>query len=100
LEYETEVADREAMHGAILQMGFYATVRVAKQRRTAVAGDISLCMDELEGVGTFLELERMVADDASADEVQAELAGFVADLGITAERTEETYDSLVPRPAK
>lgn len=98
LEYETEVADREAMHGAILQMGFYATVRVAKERRTAVAGDISLCVDELEGVGTFLELERMVADDASSEEVQAELVDFVAGLGIVAERTEETYDSLVPRP--
>ena len=35
LEYETEVADRAAMHGAILHMGYYPTVRVAKARRTA-----------------------------------------------------------------
>jgi hypothetical protein len=27
--------------------------------------------------------------------VQAELAAFVADLGIEAKRTEETYDSLM-----
>jgi len=31
----------------------------------------------------------------SGEVVQAELAGFVASLGIEAERTEETYDSLV-----
>ena len=33
LEFETEVADRAAMHGAILRMGYCATVRVAKSRR-------------------------------------------------------------------
>jgi adenylate cyclase class 2 len=37
----------------------------------------------------------MVPDDAGADDVQAELAAFVADLGVEAERTEQTYDCLV-----
>lgn len=36
----------------------------------------------------------MVAQTVSG-EVQAELAAFVAGLGIAAERTEETYDSLI-----
>jgi adenylate cyclase class 2 len=95
LEHETAVADREAMHHAILQMGYYATVRVAKTRRTANLDGLSLCVDDLEGVGTFLELERLVAEDVSEAAVQAELASFVTGLGTTAERTEETYDSLV-----
>jgi adenylate cyclase class 2 len=95
LEYETEVADRAQMHAAILNMGFYATVRVAKTRRTATIGDIELCVDDPDGVGAFLELERMVPDGTSAVEVQKELAGFVEGLGIEAERTTETYDSLV-----
>lgn len=95
VEHETEVAARLAMHGAILRMGFYATVRVIKTRRTAAVDGMSLCVDELEGVGIFLELERMAPDDVSAEDVQAELAAFAAGLGIEAERTEETYDSLV-----
>jgi len=37
----------------------------------------------------------MVPDHVSGEAVQAELAGFVASLGIEAERTAETYDSLV-----
>ena len=52
-------------------------------------------MDEVAGLGTFLEMERIVPDNASGEAVQAELAAFVASLGIEAERTEETYDSLV-----
>ncbi len=95
LEYETEVADRQQMHEAILRMGYWATVRVAKSRRTGRRGEVSLCLDELEGVGTFLELERMVSDEEPAAAVQDELAAFVASLGIEAVRTAETYDSLV-----
>lgn len=95
LEYETEVLDREQMHQAILRMGYWATVRVAKSRRTGRHGEVSLCLDEVEGVGTFLELERMVPDDAPAAVVQEELAAFVASLGIEAVRTAETYDTLV-----
>jgi adenylate cyclase class 2 len=95
LEYETEVADREAMHGAIVHMGYWPTVRVAKTRRVAALERCSLCVDDLDGVGGFLELERLVPDDVAAGPVQAELAAFAASLGVTAARTEETYDSLV-----
>ena len=95
LEYETEVANRAAMHGAILHMGYYPTVRVAKARRTATLEHCSLCVDDVEGVGGFLELERMVPDDLPAEAIQAELAAFVAAFGVTAVRTDETYDSLV-----
>jgi adenylate cyclase class 2 len=95
LEYETEVADREEMHHAVLLMGYRPTVRVAKARRTGRHAEMSLCLDDVEGAGAFLELERLVPDDADAAAVQEELAAFVASLGIEAVRTTETYDSLV-----
>lgn len=94
-EHETAVTDREQMHHAILAMGFYPTVRITKARRTASLDDLSLCVDEVDGIGTFVELERLVTDDVPGEAVQAELAAFVATLSIAAERTEETYDSLV-----
>jgi adenylate cyclase class 2 len=94
-EYETAVADRKQMHRAILAMAFRPTVRIAKVRRTAELPSLSLCVDEVAGLGTFLELERIVPDNASGEAVQAELAAFVVSLGVEAERTEETYDSLV-----
>ena len=94
-EYETVVADREQMHQAIQAMGFYPTVRITKVRRSAAVDGLVLCVDEVHGLGAFLELERMVPDDGSGEVVQDELASFVASLGINAERTGETYDSLV-----
>jgi adenylate cyclase, class 2 len=95
LEYETEVADREAMHHVALHMGYWPTVRIIKTRRMASIGGCSLCIDEVEGVGGFIEAERMASDDADAQVVQAELAVLIESLGAVASRTTETYDSLV-----
>jgi len=94
-EHETAIADRDQMHHAILAMGFCPTVRIVKLRRTATVGDLVLCVDELDGLGVFLEVERMVPDGVPGEAVQAELSRFVASLGIEAERTGQTYDSLV-----
>lgn len=95
LEFETEVADRDQMHEAIQHMGFYPSVRIVKTRRTARHGELALCLDEVEHVGTFLEVERVIPPGHSGEAVQAELHAFGCSLGADLERTTETYDSLV-----
>ncbi|MGH3158072.1 MAG: class IV adenylate cyclase [Streptosporangiaceae bacterium] len=95
LEHETEVADRDAMHCAAVQMSFRPTVRIAKTRRVATVEDWSLCVDDVEDAGSFMELERLAPDEADAPVVQAELAAFADALGVATARTGETYDSLV-----
>jgi adenylate cyclase class 2 len=95
VEHETEVANREQMHAAIQQMGFYPTVRIRKTRRTATLELMSLCVDEVDGIGAFLEIERIVPAGEPGDRVQAELDRFAAGLGVPLERTGDTYDSLI-----
>jgi adenylate cyclase class IV len=58
-------------------------------------GTCSLCIGEAEGVGGFIEAERMAPDDADAQAVQAELAALIKSLGAVTTRITETYDSLV-----
>ncbi|MFD0689252.1 class IV adenylate cyclase [Actinomadura fibrosa] len=94
LEHETEIADRGQMHQAILRMGYRPAVRIAKTRRAASDSDVALCLDDLDGVGTFLELERMVPEHVPAEAVQDGLAAYVDALGIEGERVHETYDTL------
>jgi adenylate cyclase class 2 len=93
--YETEIADRDQMHQAILNMGFCPTVRVAKTRRTARLKDILLCVDELDALGMFLELERSVSSYDSVAAVQEGLNNFVMSLRIDVGRVQETCDALV-----
>ena len=94
-EHETVVDDPEQMHKAILAMGFYPTVRITKTRQMAVLPEMSICLDEVDGIGTFLELERMVPAEVSGEQVQAELAGFVDSLGVPTCRTDQPYDALI-----
>jgi adenylate cyclase, class 2 len=95
IEHESEVADRLAMHHAILAMGFRPTVRIQKIRRSGCHGHLSLCLDEVAGVGCFFEVETMSRrGDAGLAEQQA-MHTFAAQLGVELERTTATYDSLV-----
>ncbi len=81
LEAETIVADAEQMHDALLQMGFRPTVRIVKERRTGRAGRWSLCVDQVEGIGPFLEIEAVTTADESGLAIQAQLDAWANNLG-------------------
>jgi adenylate cyclase class 2 len=91
LEHESEVTAR----AALLAMGFYPTIRIVKIRRTGTLGDLSLCVDEVEHVGAFLEVERLVAPHESGEAAQRHFDEFVRSWGVRVERTTDTYDSLI-----
>ncbi|WP_435107134.1 class IV adenylate cyclase [Nocardiopsis synnemataformans] len=95
VEHETVVADRERMHAAVLAMGYEPTVRIVKSRQTGAADEISVCVDVVEGVGAFVELELVIDDDRDGLAVQAELDSWARGLGVELERTTDTYDTLV-----
>jgi adenylate cyclase class 2 len=50
-EQETVVADRAAMHEALLLFGMVPTVRIVKDRRTGSWGGMQVCVDLVEGLG-------------------------------------------------
>lgn len=54
-----------------------------------------LCLDEVEGLGTFVEIEAMVGGGRPAVEIQRELDAFARSLGVDLVRSTETYDSLL-----
>jgi adenylate cyclase class 2 len=95
LEHETEIADRRQMHRALEAMGFYPTVRIVKTRRTAAVEGVSLCVDEVEHAGLFMEIEKVVAAGDSGAATQEDLDRFALSFGIELARTTDTYDSLV-----
>ncbi|MCY9783340.1 CYTH domain-containing protein [Nocardiopsis sp. EMB25] len=94
-EHETAVADRGQMHAAVVRMGYAPSLRIVKDRRSGVLRDMLVCVDRVEGLGTFLELEVVVDDDRDGPAVQAELDGWARGLGVELEHTTDTYDILV-----
>ncbi|MDT0328480.1 class IV adenylate cyclase [Nocardiopsis lambiniae] len=94
-EAESIVADRQQMHEALVHMGFRPTVRIVKTRCSGTVGEWSVCVDEVESAGLFIEVEATVTDDRDGLAVQAELDAWVRALEVPVERTTDTYDSLV-----
>jgi adenylate cyclase class 2 len=57
--------------------------------------DISICLDQVEHAGTFLELERLIPSGQQTADAQAALDAFVRSFPVALQRTTSTYDSLI-----
>ena len=96
LEYETEVQDPEAIHAILLAIGYEPEVEVKKVRKKGKLGNDEICLDEVEKLGSFVELERLTSDDADPKKVREELFRALESLGLS-RSDEETrgYDTQI-----
>ncbi len=95
LEHETEILDPQEMREAILMMGFEERCKVNKTRRKGNINGWEVCLDEVEGIGSFVEIEK-ITDEENAEAVQKELFDFLQSLGVDSnDRVTSGYDTLV-----
>lgn len=95
IEHETEIHDPMEMREVLLLMGYHEAVQVHKTRRKTKYNGWEICLDEVEGLGSFIEVEK-IADEADAEEVQNELFAFLQSLGIKlGDKVTSGYDTLV-----
>jgi adenylate cyclase class 2 len=98
IEHETEIMDQEELENIILEMHFTPYSDLTKIRRTGHIGDIEICFDELPGLGTFIEAEKIMSNDADHNKVITELWEVLHKLGIEKKDEEhEGYDVLERR---
>ncbi|MEK7608241.1 MAG: class IV adenylate cyclase [Patescibacteria group bacterium] len=96
IERETEIANPEEMEQALLLMGYHERVRVSKIRKTAKYQNWEICLDEVEGIGSFVEIEELTDDKANPDEIQRRILEFLKSLGVKEEdRVTTGYATLV-----
>ena len=95
LEREIEITDPKEFREALLLMGYKPAVEIHKVRRKAKYKDYEICLDEVKGLGSFAEVEK-ITDDENADEVQNELFEFLESFGVKREdRVTNGYDTLI-----
>lgn len=87
LERETAVGDPAAMADILERLGYRRVLTVAKTRRRYSRGAITACLDEVAGLGAFLELEQLVDDatpglDYRRAMAEAALLALLDDLGL------------------
>jgi adenylate cyclase class 2 len=94
IECETRIEDGDAMHRALLLLGFVPEVEVKKVRRKGKLGEYEICLDQAEGLGDFVELEKMADDDADATRISEEIFQKLESLGLSRDDQEKRgYDT-------
>lgn len=98
LELEVTVSDAAEMERIIRQLGYELFSDITKIRQKTKVGDIEVCVDEVEGLGAFIEAELLMPDDANHDAAVGRLWQLLTSFGITPDsEVHEGYDVLVLR---
>jgi len=83
-----------------LALAYGVTGRVVKQRTLFLVGRTRMHLDEVEGLGHFLELEVVLADDEPAEQGVREAHALMRELGLAQEALiEGAYVDLLARSA-
>ncbi|MGN0392328.1 MAG: class IV adenylate cyclase [Bariatricus sp.] len=90
LEYETGVDNPEYMDKILRALGFFQVAGVTKTRCYMKRDEMTACLDQVEGLGDFLELEVIVADESLREGYLQMMEGLLAELGLSMRDTVRT----------
>ena len=94
-EHEVVVNSADEARNILSMVGLQEAVRVVKKRQTAKYEGYEICMDEIENLGSFIELEK-IAEDKDAAQSQEQMLEFLGTLGILPEdQVKKGYDILM-----
>jgi adenylate cyclase, class 2 len=93
-EHEVIVSNAENTKQLLEALGYHTVVKVNKTRRKCKYNDYEICLDEVEELGSFVEVEKFSEDDPS--KIQEELFQFLESLGVKKEdQVFQGYDTLM-----
>ena len=96
LELELEVSSRDTMEKMLELMGYKEAVRIKKIRRKTHYERWEICIDVVEGLGSFVELEELMEENDTVQEVQQRMEAFLAKLGVGNENLlKNRYDVML-----
>ena len=71
---------------------------VSKARQTGKLNDVEVCIDSVEGLGDFMELERLAGENADPAAITDDLWRIMAELGISRQdEVTDGYDILMKK---
>ena len=95
-ERESVVDNAKEIADMLERVGYSLGVRIKKTRQTAKYKDLELCLDEIDKLGTFIEVEKLAQDDVDVDEIQNDLWQLLIRLGVNpSDRVHKGYDTLM-----
>lgn len=100
IEREITFDDFQQAADILGYMDYHEVVRVEKTRSKCKYHDLEICVDDVTGLGTFIEVEKMSESEDSL-EVQKQLFSFLQTLGVSEQdRVFKGYDTLIEESMK
>lgn len=98
IEHETIVENADELTKILDAIGFQPALFVNKKRQEYRLDQVTICADEIEGLGVFIEVEKLVDDESKAESELAILWDFLSTLGVKEEdKVKHGYDTLIYR---
>ena len=94
-EYEFVVDDGNAARQMLTALGWQEVVTVDKVRLESKTEDYTICIDEVAGLGLFIELEVLTEDSADVKNIQQQMRNFLKNLNIDGELWKIPYDTSI-----
>lgn len=94
-EIEFEASSYELANKFLKALGYKAWVEVNKKRRYSKYKEYNICIDEVERLGSFIEIEILVEDNNNED-YEAKLSEIAKELNIDVNnRVNSHYDTMI-----
>ena len=94
-EYEFTVDDGNAARQMLTALGWQEIVTVDKVRLESKTEDYTICIDEVAGLGLFIELEVLTEDSADVKNIQQQMYNFLKSLNIDGKLWKIPYDTSI-----
>lgn len=95
-ELETEVADAEVCRRMFISLGYDKQYRVCKNRRSLQKNGMTACIDRVEDLGNFMELEMMAEDLTTKDVCLEQMEQVLRQAGLSmADTTRTSYLTML-----
>lgn len=80
-EIEVCIDNKEKMEQILHKLGYIQVCSMKKRRETTVYQGYTICLDEVEELGVFMEIEKLSSNSNQKDNVYAEIMGILRELG-------------------
>ena len=101
IEHELQISDINKMTLILECLGLKKIVEVVKQREIGQKDNLTYCLDTVNELGCFLEIETVLENNEEADDAYTKIMVYAEKLGLSEKDIEKNkYDTLVYNNSK
>lgn len=101
LELETRIEDEKVANEMLKAMDYYELVEVKKTRLECKLNGFNLTIDNVDGIGYFMEIEKVISNENNIEKTKKEIMEFALAIGLTeADIENQKYDQMVLKKDK